>query len=114
MIERAVHQNRGALIALAGEVGEQFVSSDCLFDRGVHRCEQPTLVILARQPLNQAVVVPRKGGQLPREKRAYILLPAWRGNGGRLSLFFTRSRRRRRGLSLNGRSYGLPQFLFRI
>src|SRR5258708_18199985 len=113
MIERAVDENRGAFIDFAGEVGERFVSSDCLFDRGIHRSEQRAVVIRARQPLNQAVIVFCKRGQLPREKRVYIFLPAWRGNGGHLSHSFTRSRRRRRGWCLNGCSYGQPQFRFR-
>ncbi len=112
MIERAIYQNGGAFIALASEVGEHFFSSDCLFDGSIHRREQPALVIIARYPLNQAVVISRKGRQLPREKRIYIILPACHATGGRLSVFFTSSRRRH-GLCLNARSYGRPQFFFR-
>src|SRR5229473_299692 len=106
MIECTVDQNRGAFVALTSEVGKRFVPSDRLLGRRVHRIEQPALVIFARQPLNQAVVVSRKGGQLPREKSVYIILPSRRRNGDHRSVLFRCSRRRRR-LRLNS-SYGQP------
>ena len=86
MIERAVYKDRGSSFALPGEVGERFLSSDCLFDGSIHRREQPALVIIARYPLNQAVVISRQGRQLPREKRIYIILPPCHATGGRLCI----------------------------
>src|SRR5437879_9571081 len=106
MIEGTVDQNRGAFVALACEVGKRLVSSDGLLGRRVRRIEQPTLVVFARQPLDQAVVVSGEGGQLSSQKRVHIVLPPWRRKGRHRLVLFRRALWRCSGLCVNRCSNG--------
>src|SRR6202040_4094016 len=68
-----------SLVALVGQVGEWFVSAVSFLTWGIDCCEQPTVIVLARQPLDDAIVIARKRGNFGGEKCIYIFAPAMSG-----------------------------------
>jgi hypothetical protein len=114
MVERAVDENRGALVALVGQVGKRLVLADRFFARRVDRGKQPPCVVFARQPLDHTVVVSRQSGNFRCEKRVHIFAPTGKfGGSGHLRLL-RNSFRCRFGLHLRQLSHPKRCTMFHV
>ena len=76
VVKGAIDENRGALVAFVGQVGERLILADGFFAWGVDGGEQMARVIFARQPLDEAVVIAREGRNFGGEKRIHVSAPA--------------------------------------